>query len=123
MNNSEHEEETELYCQICDAANQYFDLDLQDLDLQKLCKESMQESMQNFFKAMQKKYKALRTYDLFKHKNKEDNFLIVSKTKKAYISPIWDNKKKLELSGYSLETKEQGREFFKEKFERKYEML
>lgn len=60
MNNSEHEEETGLYYQICDATNQYFDLDLQDLDLQKLCKESMQESMQNFFKAMQKKIQSVK---------------------------------------------------------------
>ncbi|EAL52582.1 hypothetical protein CUPA0130 [Campylobacter upsaliensis RM3195] len=56
----------ELYYQILDEAKKYF-------TPQKLCKESIQD----FFKAMQKQHKALRTYGLFKHKNKEGNFFII----------------------------------------------
>ncbi|WP_270979776.1 hypothetical protein [Campylobacter helveticus] len=106
--------EAKLYYQLCDEAKKYFNPQSKTLS---------KESIQDFFKAMQKQHKALKNYDLLKHKDEENNFLIVSKTKKAYISLILENEKELNFSGYSLETKEQGLKHYEKRIKNEYEML
>ncbi|EPB3729645.1 hypothetical protein CNZW441b_b0035 (plasmid) [Campylobacter novaezeelandiae] len=85
-------------------------------------KELTEEVFLNFLKETIKKYNLnKRKYDCFKFKN---NFLFVTKNKQYYtiISFEKDKDRKIDFSGYSLETKEQGQKCFEEDF-KEYEKV
>ncbi|EPB1160480.1 hypothetical protein ACRBLZ_000517 [Campylobacter upsaliensis] len=88
-----------------------------------LCKEALKEQNISkeqflpFIKAHQND-----NFEIFKHKTKSTHFILVSKNKKAYIT-LFYTKKEIDLSGFSLKTNKEGREFFEENIQNEYESL
>lgn len=79
-------------------------------------KELTEEVFLNFLKEMVEKYNLnKRKYDFFVLHN---NFLFATKNKQCYtiISFEKDKDRKIDFSGYSLKTKEQGQKYFEENF-------
>ncbi|EAK9878176.1 hypothetical protein J7D62_001585 [Campylobacter lari] len=78
-------------------------------------KELTEEVFLNFLKEMIKKYNITKRYECFRNKN---DFLFITKNKQCYtiITFEKDEDKKIIFSGYSLQTKKEGQEYFEENF-------
>lgn len=85
-------------------------------------KELTEEIFLNFLKEVIKKHNITkRKYDCFKFEN---NSLFTTKDKRCYTIISFEKNKdrKIDFSGYSLETKEQGQKYFEENF-KEYEKV
>ncbi|MCR6580350.1 hypothetical protein [Campylobacter insulaenigrae] len=84
-------------------------------------KELTEEVFLNFLKEMIQKYNIDTKCDYFKFKK---NFLFVAKDKRCYTIIIFDEDRvrRINFSGYSFETKEEGQKYFEENF-KEYEKV